>query len=176
MTARKKLESGRRVVVKIGTVLLVDQEKGTIHHAWLEALAEDVSRLRGRGQEVIIVTSGAIAVGRRHLNLPAGALRLDQNQAAAATGTVRQEDGRKEPVLVDRRAKEGCDRGQGKVAVSARDAPLVGDGHADETVAVPVLARRGLEEPCVGLRPRGAGVCAEFTLYGKEARHGQAQK
>ncbi|MBI1985398.1 MAG: glutamate 5-kinase [Rhodospirillales bacterium] len=89
MTARKKLESGRRVVVKIGTVLLVDQEKGTIHHAWLEALAEDVSRLRGRGQEVIIVTSGAIAVGRRHLNVPAGALRLDENQAAAATGMVR---------------------------------------------------------------------------------------
>ena len=89
MTARKKIENGRRVVIKIGTVLLVDQEKGTLHRAWLEALAEDVARLRGRGQEVVIVTSGAIAIGRRHLNLPAGVLRLDENQAAAATGMVR---------------------------------------------------------------------------------------
>ncbi len=89
MTAGKGLANGHRVVVKIGTVLLVDQAKGTIHRAWLEALADDVARLRARGQEVIIVTSGAIAVGRRHLNLPAGALRLDESQAAAAAGMVR---------------------------------------------------------------------------------------
>ena len=89
MSAKNRLESGRRVVVKIGTVLLVDQEKGVVHRSWLEALAEDVARLRARGQEVVIVTSGAIAIGRRHLNLPAGPLRLDENQAAAATGMVR---------------------------------------------------------------------------------------
>jgi len=89
MTNAKGLESGRRVVVKIGSVLLVDQERGTVHRRWLESLADDVQRLRARGQEVVIVSSGAIAVGRRHLKLPAGALRLDESQAAAAAGMVR---------------------------------------------------------------------------------------
>ncbi len=69
--------------------MLVDQESGTVHRRWLEALADDIAGLRERGQEVIIVSSGAIAVGRRHLDLPSGPLKLDDNQAAAATGMVR---------------------------------------------------------------------------------------
>jgi len=85
----KKLEKARRVVIKIGSTLLVDEEQGTVHRKWLEALADDISRLNKRGQEVIIVSSGAIAIGRRHLKLPAGPLKLDENQAAAATGMVR---------------------------------------------------------------------------------------
>ena len=89
MSQSQTLESGNRVVVKIGSTLLADQESGTVHRKWLEALAEDLSQCRERGQEVIIVSSGAIAVGRRHLNLPAGPLKLDENQAAAATGMVR---------------------------------------------------------------------------------------
>ncbi len=89
MSDKKNLQSGRRLVVKIGSAMLVDQESGTVHRRWLEALADDIAGLRERGQEVIIVSSGAIAVGRRHLDLPSGPLKLDDNQAAAATGMVR---------------------------------------------------------------------------------------
>ena len=89
MSDKKNLQSGHRLVVKIGSAMLVDQESGTVHHRWLEALADDIAGLRERGQEVIIVSSGAIAVGRRHLDLPSGPLKLDDNQAAAATGMVR---------------------------------------------------------------------------------------
>ena len=92
MTAKAQstdLAAGRRVVVKIGSILLVDDERGTVHRPWLEALAEDLAVCRGRGQELVIVSSGAIAVGRRHLHLSDGDLRLEEKQAAAATGMVR---------------------------------------------------------------------------------------
>ncbi len=82
------LAAAKRLVVKIGSALLV-QEDGEIRRAWLEALVADVARCRGRGQEVIIVTSGAIAIGRRHLGLRSRVLRLDEKQAAAATGQIR---------------------------------------------------------------------------------------
>lgn len=77
------------VVVKVGSVLLVDDSTGNIHHAWLDAICDDVAVMRARGQKVIIVTSGAIAVGRAPLKLGAGALRLEEKQAAAATGQMR---------------------------------------------------------------------------------------
>jgi glutamate 5-kinase len=83
------LAAGRRVVVKIGSLLLVDPEHGTVYRKWLEALAGDVAGLRTRGLEVAIVTSGAIAVGRRHLGFAPGPLRLEESQAAAATGMIR---------------------------------------------------------------------------------------
>jgi len=83
------LTMAKRVVIKVGSVLLVDEKNGTVHHKWLAALALDVARLKKRGQEVILVSSGAIAVGRRYLNLPDGSLRLDDKQAAAATGQIR---------------------------------------------------------------------------------------
>jgi glutamate 5-kinase len=83
------LAQARRVVVKVGSALLVDQETGRLNRAWLETLVEDLKRLRRRGQEVILVSSGAIALGRRHLKLPKGALRLDESQAAAAVGQIR---------------------------------------------------------------------------------------
>ncbi|MCW8836725.1 MAG: glutamate 5-kinase [Rhodospirillales bacterium] len=83
------LAAGKRVVIKIGSALLVDEARGTVHRQWLEALAEDVAAARERGQEVVLVSSGAIAVGRRHLNFPAGSLSLEQKQAAAAAGMVR---------------------------------------------------------------------------------------
>ena len=86
--ARPLLEA-RRVVIKIGSALLVDQASGRLNRAWLEALAEDVARLRKRNQEVLIVSSGAIALGRRHLGLDAGKLRLEESQAAAAVGQIR---------------------------------------------------------------------------------------
>ena len=89
MTGPDTLKSARRIIVKIGSALLVDPETGAVHRKWLESLAEDLARFRARGQEMIIVSSGAIAVGRRHLGLASGQLRLEESQAAAATGMVR---------------------------------------------------------------------------------------
>ncbi|MCZ6467924.1 MAG: glutamate 5-kinase [Alphaproteobacteria bacterium] len=92
MTAKAQstdLAAGRRVVVKIGSDLLVDDEHGTVHRHWLETLAEDLAVCRGRDQELVIVSSGAIALGRRYLGLSDGDLRLEEKQAAAATGMVR---------------------------------------------------------------------------------------
>lgn len=83
------LKDGKRIVIKIGSALLVDATTGKIHRSWLESLARDISAARARGQEVVIVTSGAIAVGRRHLDLPQGSLRLEEKQAAAACGNIR---------------------------------------------------------------------------------------
>jgi glutamate 5-kinase len=84
-----RLLAARRLVVKIGSALLVEEESGAIRRAWLDALADDVAQARARGQEVILVSSGAIAVGRRHLGLESGKLKLEEKQAAAATGQIR---------------------------------------------------------------------------------------
>jgi glutamate 5-kinase len=84
-----RLVDAKRIVIKIGSVLLVDNETGRLHRSWLEALAGDIERCRKRGQEVIIVSSGAIALGRRYLDLKSGDLRLEEKQAAAAVGMVR---------------------------------------------------------------------------------------
>lgn len=77
------------IVVKVGSVLLVDDSTGNIHHAWLDAICDDIAALHARGQKVVIVTSGAIAVGRSPLKLGGGSLRLEEKQAAAATGQMR---------------------------------------------------------------------------------------
>src|SRR3984957_11312802 len=82
------LVTARRLVVKIGSALLAAEE-GEVRRRWLAALADDVARCRSRGQEVILVSSGAIAVGRRHLGLAGRRLRLEEQQAAAATGQIR---------------------------------------------------------------------------------------
>jgi glutamate 5-kinase len=89
-TARERsLATAKRVVVKIGSALLVDDESGDIRRKWLEALCDDVAALRKGGSEVVLVSSGAIAVGRRRLGLETGVLRLEEKQAAAATGQIR---------------------------------------------------------------------------------------
>lgn len=77
------------MVVKVGSALLVDQELGRLNRTWLETLVEDLLRLRKRHQEVILVSSGAIALGRRQLKLQKGPLRLEESQAAAAVGQIR---------------------------------------------------------------------------------------
>jgi glutamate 5-kinase len=92
--ARKSpLLAAKRIVVKIGSALLVDEAAGKVKREWLDALADDLAQARKRGQEILIVSSGAIAVGRLHLGLGAGqgwrALRLEEKQAAAATGQSR---------------------------------------------------------------------------------------
>jgi len=82
------LASTRRLVVKIGSALLVGAD-GKVRQAWLEALAADVAALRAGGMEVLLVSSGAIALGRRVLELNRQGLRLEEKQAAAATGQLR---------------------------------------------------------------------------------------
>jgi len=82
------LAGARRLVIKIGSSLLVGRD-GTINRPWLTALSEDIAACRRRGINMIVVTSGAIALGRRHLQLPDGPLRLDEKQAAAASGQIR---------------------------------------------------------------------------------------
>jgi glutamate 5-kinase len=85
----RHLTEAKRVVIKVGSALLVDADKGRLNRTWLESFAADVARLRKRGQEVILVSSGAIALGRRHLGLSAGKLKLEESQAAAAVGQIR---------------------------------------------------------------------------------------
>ena len=87
--AARGLTGTKRIVVKIGSKLLVEPEAGTIHRTWLNALADDIAGLVRDGSEVILVSSGAIAVGRRHLGLTRGKLKLEESQAAAATGQIR---------------------------------------------------------------------------------------
>ena len=77
------LNTGQRVVIKVGSTLLVDRKRGVVHREWLKALAEDIAELRGRGQEVLVVSSGAIALGRRQLGFSSGNLKLEEKQAAA---------------------------------------------------------------------------------------------
>lgn len=81
------VSSAKRIVIKIGSALLVDG--GKLRHDWLVSLAADIARLRARGQDVILVSSGSIALGRGVLGLGQGALSLEQIQAAAAVGQIR---------------------------------------------------------------------------------------
>ncbi len=84
-----QIAKANRIVVKIGSVLLVEEETGQLHQQWLNAVCDDIAALRARGKDVVIVTSGAIAIGRGPLGLQRQALRLEEKQAAAATGQMR---------------------------------------------------------------------------------------
>ncbi len=86
--APRFLSEGHTLVIKIGSALLVDPETGGLRTAWLDALASDVAGLRERGKRVVLVSSGAIALGRGVLDLPRTALPLEQAQAAAAAGQI----------------------------------------------------------------------------------------
>jgi glutamate 5-kinase len=87
--AARRLTDAKRVVIKVGSALLVDGVKGRLNRVWLEGFAADVARLKRRGQDVILVSSGAIALGKRHLGLIGAKLRLEESQAAAAVGQIR---------------------------------------------------------------------------------------
>ena len=80
------LKRARLVVVKVGSALLVSPETGLVDQGWLAAFAADAARLRARGQKLVVVSSGAVALGRVRLGLPARALALPEKQAAAAAG------------------------------------------------------------------------------------------
>jgi glutamate 5-kinase len=84
-----RLTAARRVVVKVGSALLVEKSTGNVNRLWLESLAQDIGALKARGQEVVLVSSGAIALGRRELGLGSGKLKLEDSQAAAAVGQIR---------------------------------------------------------------------------------------
>lgn len=83
------LRDAKRLVVKIGSALLVDRETGALRSNWLKSLAEDVSDIKRRGTDVVLVSSGSIALGRGVLGLPLTELSLEQSQAAAAVGQIR---------------------------------------------------------------------------------------
>ncbi|WP_342359777.1 glutamate 5-kinase [Terrarubrum flagellatum] len=87
MTSAPHLHDFRRIVVKVGSSLLVDRAKGA-KTEWLAALVDDLAREYARGADILVVSSGAIALGRTVLNLPAGALKLEESQAAAAIGQI----------------------------------------------------------------------------------------
>src|SRR6187455_264939 len=82
------LKDFRRIVVKVGSSLLVDSSAGGLKRDWLASLAADVAGLHGQKCDVLVVSSGAIALGRAVLKLPPGALKLEDSQAAAAVGQI----------------------------------------------------------------------------------------
>lgn len=87
LTSGNLIEQAKRVVIKIGSALLV--EGGALRDVWLRSLAADISGLKARGKDVIVVSSGSIALGRAVMAMGAGALSLDKSQAAAAVGQIR---------------------------------------------------------------------------------------
>ncbi|MGO9914427.1 MAG: glutamate 5-kinase, partial [Isosphaeraceae bacterium] len=86
--ARPEWRNARRIAVKIGSALLTDSATGTLKQDWLEAIADDAAALRSEGRDVILVSSGAIALGRGALGLERGLLRLEEAQAAASVGQI----------------------------------------------------------------------------------------
>jgi glutamate 5-kinase len=87
MTKRPDFANYRRIVVKIGSSLLVERGSG-LRRAWLDGLAHDIADLAAEGRDVLVVSSGAIALGRGVLGLASGSLRLEESQAAAAVGQI----------------------------------------------------------------------------------------
>jgi glutamate 5-kinase len=88
LTARSEWAEAHRIVVKIGSALLTDRSTGRIKSAWLNSLMDDVAELAKAGKEIVLVSSGSIALGRHALKLPKGPLELEQSQAAAAVGQI----------------------------------------------------------------------------------------
>jgi glutamate 5-kinase len=86
--ASSKLKDAARLVLKIGSSLLVDKATGKLNRAWLESIADELARLQQRGQQVLVVSSGAIALGRPYLGMTRDQRRLEDAQAAAAAGQI----------------------------------------------------------------------------------------
>jgi glutamate 5-kinase len=88
MPKTPSLKDFRRIVVKVGSSLLVDAAAGMLKRDWLDSLTADIAELRDEKRDVLVVSSGAIALARAVLKLPAGALKLEDSQAAAAVGQI----------------------------------------------------------------------------------------
>ena len=86
VTSADRLAGASKVVVKVGSALLVDPDTGALNRGWLEGLAQDLAGLRAQGKAVIVVSSGAIALGRGALGMAPGPLSLEASQASAAVG------------------------------------------------------------------------------------------
>jgi glutamate 5-kinase len=84
--ATPQLANFNRIVIKVGSSLLIDGD--SVRRDWLASVAADIATLRARGAEVLVVSSGSVALGRRVLGLPGGALKLEDSQAAAAVGQI----------------------------------------------------------------------------------------
>jgi len=82
------VKSFRRIVIKVGSSLLIDRDKGSVRNEWLNSLAHDIAALHARGADVLVVSSGAVALGRTVLKLPGKSLKLEDSQAAAAVGQI----------------------------------------------------------------------------------------
>jgi glutamate 5-kinase len=82
------LSDFRRIVVKVGSSLIVDAEAGRVKEDWLASLADDLAKLHREQRDVLVVSSGAISLGRAVLKLPRGSLKLDDSQGAAAVGQI----------------------------------------------------------------------------------------
>ena len=83
-----RLSDFRRIVIKVGSSLLVDAAAGRVNEGWLASLAQDIAALHEEKRDILVVSSGAIALGRAVLKLPRGALKLEDSQAAAAVGQI----------------------------------------------------------------------------------------
>ena len=86
--SRPEWQNARRIVVKIGSALLVEKGSGRLRATWLNSIADDIADLVAKGHEVVLVSSGAIALGRHVMGLATGPLELEQSQAAAAVGQI----------------------------------------------------------------------------------------
>jgi len=86
--ARDKLQTAQIIIIKVGSALLVDEQQNRINEEWLAGMAADIASLHAAGKSVVVVSSGAIALGRQGLGLRSTGLRLEEKQAAAATGQV----------------------------------------------------------------------------------------
>jgi glutamate 5-kinase len=83
-----RLDQFRRITIKVGSALLVDREQGRVKREWLASLADDLAALHCEGADILVVSSGAVALGRSVLGLPPGILKLEDSQAAAAVGQI----------------------------------------------------------------------------------------
>ena len=87
-TLINRLAKAKRIVIKVGSALLVEQKTGSVKQAWLTSLVDDLAALKAKGADIILVSSGAIALGRFKLGFAKGKLELPQSQAAAAVGQI----------------------------------------------------------------------------------------
>ena len=87
-SSRQEWSRAKRIVIKIGSALLVDKATGRLKSTWLNSLADDISALHNAGKDVVVVSSGSIALGRKIIGLPPGPLELEQSQAAASVGQI----------------------------------------------------------------------------------------